>query len=639
MARLGWGTIFSDTSVTDAPTAVTPPRAVHPIRRLLALAWHYRAACLTVFTFQVVLLVLGLGGLGASGVAIDLTRHALDAAAAPARWPFGLAPPATWSVGRLLFLAGGSVLAMAAARALLMYGYSIAVGKLLQVRIVPDLRVMVFDKLQRLSFRFFDDNASGSIINRVTSDVQSVRAFVDGVVLQGGIMLLSLGVYMVYMLRAHVALTLACLAPTPLIWLVTSVFSRRTRPAYERSRQLSDDLVLALSEGVKGVRVTKIFGREAEARQRFADRNQAVRDQQESIFTRVSRFSPAVSFITAIDVAILLAYGGKLVARHDMTLGQLVVFAGVLQQFAGQVASMATIWNTLEQSLAAARRVFEILDAPIEIHSPARALAGAPEGNGQRGEVRFENVAFAYGAGRPVLEDLQFTIAPGQCVALFGPTGSGKSSLLGLLPRFYDPRRGSVLLDGVDLRQWDLAALRRRIGVVFQESLLFRSSIADNIAFGHPEASASAIEAAARNAGAHEFIAALPEGYATRLDEGGANLSGGQRQRIALARALLLDPALLLLDDPTAAVDALTEEQILASLERARGGRTVFIASNRLTATRRADLVLVLDRGRIVERGSHAELMAAEGLYFRAASLQTLDARDAGDDPEQERAS
>jgi len=324
------------------------------------------------------------------------------------------------------------------------------------------------------------------------------------------------------------------------------------------------------------------------------------------------------------------------VARQAMTLGELVVFAGVLQQFAGQISGMAGIRNTLAQSLAAARRVFEVLDAPIEIASPPapRRLPRLPPH--QRGGLRFEGVSFAYGDGPPVLSGIDLTVAPGQCVALFGPTGCGKSTLLGLIPRFFDPRAGRIHIDGVELRELDLEDLRRNVGVVFQESLLFRSTIAQNIAFGHPEASREAIERAARTAGAHDFISALPDGYETRLEEGASNLSGGQRQRLALARAMLLDPAILLLDDPTAAVDALTEEEILASLEGARAGRTTFIAANRLSALRRADLIVVLEHGRIAEQGTHAALMAARGLYFRAASLQRLGAED---EPDREAAS
>jgi len=403
------------------------------------------------------------------------------------------------------------------------------------------------------------------------------------------------------------------------------------RTAYEHNRALADALVLGMSEGVKGVRITRIFGRAREAFERFQQRNLAVRDQQEAIFRRVSRFGPAVSFVTAIDTAILLGYGSRLVARQAMTLGELVVFAGVLQQFAGQISSMAGIWNTLEQSLAAARRVFEVVDAPIDIASPPAPRRWPDLPPARRGAVRFEGVSFAYGAGPTVLSGIDLAVAPGQCVALFGPTGAGKSTLLGLIPRFFDPVSGRIHIDGVELRELELDELRRSVGVVFQESLLFRSTIAQNIAFGHPEASREAIERAARTAGAHDFISALPDGYETRLEEGASNVSGGQRQRLALARAMLLDPAILLLDDPTAAVDALTEEEILASLEGARAGRTTFIAANRLSALRRADLIVVLEHGRIAEQGTHAALMAARGLYFRAASLQRLGAEDEPD--------
>jgi ATP-binding cassette subfamily B protein len=599
----------------------TTPLHKGPVRRLLALGWRYRAPCIGLIAFQVVLLLLGVASLGVSGAAIDLARRALDAAAPAPRWPFGVAPPQSWPVGRLLLVSGAAILVMAAARAVVSYGYAIVVGRLLHLDIVPELRVRVFDKLQRLSFRFFDRNASGSIINRVTSDVQSVRAFVDGVLLQGAILLLALGVYVSYMLRTHVGLTIACLAPTPLIWLATSWFSRWTRPAYEKNRELADAMILALSEGAKGVRVTKLFGREAHELARFERKNRAVLDQQDRIFRQVSRFGPTVSFITAIDVAILLLYGGHLVARQAMSLGDLVVFAGLLQQFAAQVSSMAGIFNTLEQSVTAARRVFEVLDAPLEVESPPHAapLAAA------RGAVRFEGVTFGHDPSAPVLRGVDFTVEAGRCVAIFGATGAGKSTLLSLVARFYDPQRGAVRIDGADVRTLDLDSLRRNVGLVFQESLLFRTSVADNIAFGNPGASREAIERAARTACAHDFIMALPNGYDTVLEEGAVDLSGGQRQRIAIARALLPDPPVLLLDDPTAAVDAETEAEILSAIDVARRGRTTFMVANRISALRRADLVLVLADGRIAEQGTHAELTAARGRYYEAASLQDTD--------------
>jgi ABC-type multidrug transport system fused ATPase/permease subunit len=590
------------------------------LRRLLALSWRYRAQCIAVFACQVVLLGLGVIGLGLSGLAIDVLRQALEAGSAPPRWPLGFAPPA-WSTLRLLFGLGGLVLAAAAARALLNYVYSVLAYDLLQMKLVPELRTSVFDKLQRLSFRFFDQNASGSIFNRVTGDVQSVRSFVDGVLLQGAIMLLSLAVYVVYMLRTHALLTLACLALTPLLWLATNLFARRVAPAYRKNRELSDRMVLAMSEGISGIQVTKVFGREAEERAAFEAHNACVRDQQRGVFVTVSRFTPTIDFISQLNIGVLLLYGGSLVAKRALSLGDLIVFAGLLQQFSAQVSSMAGIVNTLQQSLIGARRVFEVLDAPLEVAEPL-----APEKPERlQGRVRFEHVAFGYTASSPVLDDLSFELEPGVCVAVMGATGSGKSTLLSLIPRFYDPTQGRILLDGVDLKRLPLDYLRRNIGLVFQESLLFRSSVAQNIAFGSPEASREQIEEAARIAGAHSFILDLPQGYETVLEEGAANLSGGQRQRLAIARALLLKPKILLLDDPTTAVDPQTEHEVLEAMDAAIEGRTTLIVANRLSTLRRADWIIVLEDGRVVERGTHAQLMANRGVYYRAASLQAAD--------------
>jgi ATP-binding cassette subfamily B protein len=523
--------------------------------------------------------------------------------------------------GTLLAI-GAAVLTLAAVRALLSFWYQSIVGRLVHLELVPELRTRVFDKLQRLSFRFFDENATGSIINRVTGDVQAVRSFVDGVLLQGLIMVLSLGVYLVYMLRTEVTLTVACLALTPVLWLVTTRFSAQVRPAYAHNRALSDRMLLAMSEGIHGMLVVKVFGRERQELARFDAHNRAVRAQQHAIFRRVSRFGPTVNFVSQLNVAVLLGYGGLLVVRHTLSLGELIVFAGLLQQFSAQVASMAGIVNTLQQSLAGARRVFDVLDAPLEVETPRspRRLERT------EGRLRFEGVHFDYATGNHVLSGIDFEVAPGECVAIFGATGSGKSTLLGLVPRFYDPAAGRVLLDGVDVRELELDALRRRVGLVFQESLLFRASIADNIAFGDPDAGRERIERAARIAGADDFIRDLPAGYDSALEEGAANLSGGQRQRLAIARAILAEPPILLLDDPTTALDARTESEVLVAIDAARRGRTTLIVANRISTLRRADRILVLDAGRVVEQGTHDELMLAQGAYFCAAALQAADA-------------
>ena len=341
----------------------------------------------------------------------------------------------------------------------------------------------------------------------MTSDVQSVRAFIDGVLIQFVLLLVSLVCYLAYMLSLHVGLTLACLATTPLMWLVTVIFSRMVRPMYDRNRELVDRVVLRLAETIQGVQVIKGFGREREEIARFAADNRAVMDQQHGIFWRVSLFGPTIGYMTQINLVILLAYGGWLVTQDQLALGSgLVVFAGLLQQFSSQVANLTNIANSVQQSLSGARRVFEILDTPIAIHSPPNAvrlkshLAPRVRNHARArcatvGRIEFEHVWFEYTPGNPVLQDVSFVIEPGQKVAILGATGAGKTTLLALLCRFYDPTRGRILLDGHDLRDLDLDDLRRNIGLVFQETFLFSNTVAANIAFGHPEATLAQVEA------------------------------------------------------------------------------------------------------------------------------------------------
>jgi ATP-binding cassette subfamily B protein len=322
---------------------------------------------------------------------------------------------------------------------------------------------------------------------------------------------------------------------------------------------------------------------------------------------------------------VLLGYGGWLVMNGRLPLGTgLVVFAGLLEQFSGQVNNIATIVNSVQQSLIGARRVFEILDAPIEVKSAPDAIRRAKFA----GRVQFDRVTFAYDGAAAVVREIDLDVRPGQCVAILGATGAGKSVLMSLIPRFFDPTAGRVLLDGLDARTLHLDDLRRNIGLVFQESFLFSNTVAANIAFGHPEATRAQIEHAARIAAAHDFITALPQGYDTLLGESGNTLSGGQRQRLAIARAVLLEPAILLLDDPTAAIDSETEHEIFEALDRAIAGRTTFIVAHRLSTLRRADFILVLEAGRIVQRGTHDQLMREPGPYLRVADLQLVDARE-----------
>lgn len=588
------------------------------IGRLLALGWVYRMHCIRVVITQGVLVGLTLAGLGLTGIGIDWLRHQLDPSAAPPQWPFGWQIPSSWTAGQSLWFISGLILIAALVNAGLKFLGAVDAGTLTQ-RVLVDLRSSLYDKLQRLSFRFFDQNNSSSIINRAAGDASAVRAFVDGVIIKVLTVALTLVVYIAYMLSVHVPLTIACLLTTPLLWWGAARFSREVRPEYVKSSELVDKLILTLAENVQGTQVVKGFAREPEQIERFAEANRAIRDQKQKIFWKVSIFQPIMGGLTQINMMVLLGYGGYLVVQGELALGSgLFVFANLLHEFANQVGQITNIANTIQASLTGAQRVFEVLDAPIEIHSAvdAQRLPRA------EGHVEFDGVTFGYDDDKPVLHDVSFDVAPGECIAIVGETGAGKSTLLSLILRCYDPQAGRIRVDGYDVKDLQIDDLRRNIGIVFQEQFLFSHTVAANIAFGHPDASDEEIEEAARIAAAEEFIRELPDGYDTIIGEQGCNLSGGQRQRLAIARALLLDPPILILDDATAAIDPETEHEIQQAVEQALQGRTTFIVGNRLSSVRRADKIIVLEDGRLVQSGTHEELLAVEGHYRRLARLQ-----------------
>ncbi|MCO6454182.1 MAG: ABC transporter ATP-binding protein [Pirellulaceae bacterium] len=591
------------------------------LRRLFQLGWRYRQACLVVVALQALIVAIHVAGLRLAGLGIDVVRYRVDPASRPPHWPLGIEPPASWpAMGQLAAIAA-ALLIVAAGLAAVKFAAALAAAALSQ-RVLLRLRTDVYDKLQRLSFQFFDTAETSSLINRAAGDVQAVRTFVDGVIVRVLSVVLSLAVYLAYMLSVHVPLTIACVLTSPLLYLGAVLFSRIVRPEYRRSSELGDHLITTLSENIQGVHVVKGFAREEREIAVFRAANSRYRDQKQRIFWQVSTFQPLMGFLTQINMLVLIGFGGYLVIRGHMPLGAgLFVFANLLHEFANQVGHITNIANTVQSSLMGAERVFEVLDTPVDIQSPPnpRALPRAV------GDVVLRDVAFAYRPDEPVLRNVSLHVRPGECLGLVGETGAGKSTLLSLLPRFYDVRQGSVSLDGHDVRSLDLDQLRRNIGIVFQESFLFSNTVAANIAFGHPDASREAIERAARIAAAHQFISELPQGYDTVIGEHGSNLSGGQRQRLAIARALLLDPPVLLLDDATASVDAHTEHEIQQAMESAMRGRTTLLISNRVSTLRRADRIAVLHKGSLIQCGTHEDLLGQPGYYRRLAELQFAD--------------
>lgn len=602
------------------------------IRRMLLLAWQFRSACLSVLILNFILVALNLSGLGLAGLGIDVLRKAVQPDGPSPRWPFGYSPPANWNPLTLILFVAALVLLVATLQAVLKFVAAVA-GAALSQNIVIQMRTEVYDKLQRLSFRFFDANDSSSLINRVAGDVQAVRGFVDGVLLKVLTVALSLAVYFAYMLSVHPALAFACLLTSPLLWIGAVQFSRIVRPLYKRSSELNDKLILRLSENVQGIQVVKGFAREDDEITRFEESNRELKDQKYDIFWKLSLYQPAMGFLTQINQLVLIAYGGVLVIQGQLPLGAgLFVFANLIHEFANQVGQIINIANSIQSALTGAERIFDVLDASVDIGSSANAVR-LPR---SCGKITFDNVYFAY-EGRegkslltestltPVLQGVSFEVCPGDVIGLVGETGAGKTTLLNLIMRFYDVTGGRILLDGIDVRDLDLQDLRRNIGFVFQESFLFSNTVAANIAFGDPTADLDRIQEAARMASAHDFVTDLPHGYDSLIGEHGANLSGGQRQRLAIARALLLDPPILLLDDATAAVDAETEHEIQQAISSAQQGRTTILVSNRVSALKRTDKIYVLQNGGIVESGTHAELTARDGEYAKLARIQFVE--------------
>ncbi len=605
------------------PATAKMPNSLHVVRRLAAIAWGYKKETAALLALQVFFLTLTLGSIGLLGLGVDVLLHTLDATRTP-KWPLGIQPPADWPALHQALAIAGAIVLIALLRFASERSLLVLKGRF-TAEMQAHLRTRVYDQLQRLDFNFFNAGSSGSLINRVTFDVYQLRMFIDGVLLEALTMGLTLIFFLGWMCLLDWRLTLACLTPLPLVLWLTLAFSRKVKPAYKKNSELLDDATRVITENAQGVHVVKGFGLQAAEQEKFRAASEAVVNHAGWLTRRVAFFTPMVELLTQVPLVILFFYGGWIYCQEKdpatarLSVGILFVFFMLLRRFSGQISVVAQISGIIQQAMNGARRVFEVLDEPRLIVSKPGALAPAR----LLGEVVLEDVSFGYDAAKPVLHDLRLHIPAGQCVALLGPTGAGKSSLLALISRFHDPRHGRVLLDGHDARDLEVDCLRRAVGVVFQETFLFSTSVADNIAFGRPEATRQDIERAAQLAQADGFIREMADGYDTVLTEGGNGLSGGQRQRIAIARALLTDPAILILDDPTAAIDPGTEREIMNALESAMRGRTVLIVAHRLQTLRRADRVVVLEDGRITAEGTHDALMGKSRHYREVVAVQT----------------
>jgi ABC-type multidrug transport system fused ATPase/permease subunit len=503
-----------------------------------------------------------------------------------------------------------AVLAVGFARAALMAGRRLISGRQ-ALAVEYDLRDAMYAKLLRLSYGFYDRHQTGQLMSRATVDLQAVRFFLGyGLIFFFQHLLTIVGVVAVmYVLDWRLAF--AATAVTPFVVLVAYRYSRVSHPILRDVQQRMADVATVAEESIVGVHVVKSFAQERNEAAKFRSRSDAVFEQSVHANRQRAIYVPLLGFLPLVAQAAVLLVGGRMVVNGELGLRSFFVFNVLALMLVMPLRSLGMWIGQAQRATASGERIFEVLDEPEDVRDRPGAEP-LPDGPGR---VVFERVSFGYDAERPVLDGIDLELEPGRTVALIGHTGSGKSTLAALVPRFYDVDEGRVVVDGADVRDVALTSLRRQIGIVAQDPFLFSASVRENIAFGAPGASDEEVERAARLAQAHEFVAELPDGYDTVIGERGITLSGGQRQRIAVARALVLDPRILILDDATASVDATTEARIRLGLREAMAGRTTIIIAHRLSTIALADELVVLDEGRIAARGTHEELLARSPVY------------------------
>ena len=612
-----------------------PVEVGQALRRLLEYFRPFRGLLAAVTVLVVVSTLLRLAAPYLTGVAVDqFIAPPVDEQPRPA-WLEWLLPALSRAEGAqgvsratgltmTMLLLLGTYLLNWAATAAQFYLMTLA-GQ----RVLLHMRTQVFERIQILSLKFFDQHEAGDLMSRLVNDTQVINQVFSGGVVRLASMGLSLVGIVLSMLALNWRLALASFTVLPVMLLTTTVFSRRARAAFRRTRQTIGEVSAELQENIAAVREVQAFAREDENVAEFETVNAANRDANVQAQSILSAFSPTLDVLSTIALAIVAGYGGYLVLAFDpplVTVGIIVSFLIYVRRFYEPIRGIANLYTQLQSALAGAERIFELLDTEPEIVNAPDSIELPPV----EGHVLFDHVHFAYKESELVLQDINLEALPGQTVALVGPTGAGKTTIVNLLARLYDADQGAVRIDGYDVRQVTQESLRRQMGIVLQDTFLFSGTVMENIRYGRLEADDEEVIAAARLANADQFITRLPEGYQTQLGERGHNLSQGQRQLIAIARAVLADPRILILDEATSSVDTRTELLIQRALDELLQGRTSpstklrtsFVIAHRLSTIRNADQVFVVDQSRIVEQGTHEELLAARGLYYELYESQ-----------------